>query len=222
MRISTSIDNHPKRDEIIRKLLDTTIQMKDIAEEYGLNRNLVSRARKRARESAGAIVAAHLETLVPASPKRYAETIDNQLSAVALADDLGTLKAKLRGLQSAPGISPAQIMQAVEGERKVIESLIRMAELAERHRDISTDPRYQRLQAILAGVMRHHPDAADYIRSELRRSAVPDDIDPDEPDTQDDTQDTPHEPTRTRSAPEIDPAQYRPRRYHFDKPTTSA
>lgn len=166
MRLSNVVDHHPKRNEIIQKLLDNKFSSREIAEEYGVNRNTLNKVRKLLTATAGAIVASS----IPPPPELASRTTQKDLSFPALADDLQYLKDKLRTLQTNPALKPSQIMSAVEGERKVIESLLRMAELMHSHGDsVKAMKRLAMMERALASTFRLLPEAGRLFKQEYNR-----------------------------------------------------
>lgn len=167
LSISKAIDEHPKRDEIVARLYDHNYTIMDLHREYGIHRATLTKARKIAEKYAGAIVAATIQQ-APETVARLPQ--GRELSVERLSSDLDGLLDKLRGLQTNPALSPQQIMQAVEGERKVVATLIQMAQLMIDHGEQRKAARdLERVRKALAMTFRRLPEAREIYREEYER-----------------------------------------------------
>lgn len=173
MRVATPVDNHPQRDEIIRALTDESRSILSIHEEYGINRHTLAKARKKLRDAAGTIVAATLHKL---TPEMAAESIDKPLTAESLLDDLAGLKHELQVIKTAPGVRNSTVMQAIDQQRRVIDSIVGLLDRAERYnRHNRAVDRLQRIEKALAATLRRVPEADAVFREEYKRLAPVDD-----------------------------------------------
>ena len=162
VRSDSRIEQHPKRNEIVKRLVSGE-KIKTISEDYGIHRNSLSRAKKQLLQGAVARLPAETARIIPGANLEI--PTGEAVTAEALVGDLQEIKAKLKNIYD---VSYAEgklsnAIQALDRQIKTVDSLIRMAELAEAHQSktIKRHPEYQRIIAAMAEVFRRFPGAKD-------------------------------------------------------------
>ena len=163
--IARPIDNHPRREEIVKDLMNPNKTTKSIAEKYGLNRNTTTAARKRMQYVMVETVAATMDDKTLARAVSRSEHAADILSIDAIASGLNALMVHADAIRTSGG-KPQLALQAIREHRELYNSLIKIGEIAERHqaRDGTKSHEYQRLQRAVAMLLRAHPD----LRGEFR------------------------------------------------------
>ena len=180
MRSDSHIEQHERRNEIVRKLLANE-NMREMEKEYKIPYHALIHAKSRLKKS----VADRMLASLPDAPPMSIKTTDAELlSAHALISDLALIKERLNH-EYVTGESGSLKISALDKQIKVVGELIRMAELAERwqNKNIHRTPEYQRLERAIAAVIRRHPEIEEsfneeYDKQQPRQS--PSDIDDDD------------------------------------------
>lgn len=181
MRSDSYIEQHPERNEIVKRLLSND-NMRQMAKDYNIPYPRLTYAKGKLKKS----IADRMLASLPDAPPMSIKTTDAELiSANVLISDLALIKERLNHEYLHTESGSIKI-SALDKQIRVVGEMIRMAELAERwqNKNIHRTPEYQRLERAIAATVRRHPEIEDTFnreydkqapRTHARENDVPDD-----------------------------------------------
>lgn len=155
------IDEHPDRDEIIRRLLQGETA-RSLSREYGIDHSAFSRTKRNIQKRVEPIVMA---SLAEVNPQFAAKTEQARpLTAWKLAERLDTALDELEEVKQRPDARPNHIISATSAQARVADTLTKIMQVAAEHRDVRNAPEYQRLLKATSQVLKEFPNARERFR----------------------------------------------------------